>query len=239
MAQENYIQSSEKINLTKIPEYFVLSAASLFPNRHYLSSINSITGYTPLIPKIFNKKFPMDSVGNFKNTNYITEYYDTFKIIGVKYYLFPTKNKVEKLNLEQKNQINDFFIEKGFKKIDTIKNSSLYEEPNSKKFIYFTNEKNKISKINYTPSKIILNLDLIEDDDLIINQLYNENWEIIETNEKPKIYEELVQKYKITKDTKTITIKYTPPYFIFSIITSILGLFIFLIYSFKYKTWKY
>lgn len=238
LVENEYKKTSTQIELRKQPEYSVISASTIFPNRHFLNGTHSITGYNPLIPSIFNEQFPMNAVGSFKNPNYIIDYFKKFQKLGVKYYLFPSEKKLQDLNLFEKNYLNEFLKEKTKISISNDLNTNLYIDNESKSFIYFNNPINEILDIKYTPSKIIIKTIVKEDDELIINQLYNKNWKYEETNQTAKINEDIVQKYSITKNTETITIKYHSPFFKTSILLSIMGILILISITIKRKTWN-
>jgi hypothetical protein len=227
---KNIIESHEKqsLSLKTIPAYFLSSSAFIFPNRHVLNLMPNIIGYNPMMLSKYYEFLPVSPVGAFENQNYFIDYYDKYELIGLKYYIFPTNNYLNKNNWGEKPQITNLLIDKRWEKTDVLDDEiELWKNPAPKPFAYFLDKNSTINSVNFQPGKISLKVNITKNDKLIVNQAFISGWTMnsnINKNQQPEIFQNIVQSYNIDKGTTEITIKYSPQEFYYGLYLTLLGL---------------
>ena len=196
------IEKSEqkKLSINSPPTYFLSSSFFLFPNRHILNFMPNVIGYNPMILKQYYESFPVAPVGSFENSDYFIDLYETFQIVGLKYYIFPTPDFLKQKNIKGKEIIYEYLRKQEWENIATLKNDFVvWKNPVSKPFIYFLEQSNKINSIDFWPGKIALNVEAEIDDNLIVNQTFTPDWMIstnLDQNERTaQKYQNIVQSY--------------------------------------------
>jgi len=217
-------------SINSVPEYFLSSSFFLFPNRHILSHLHNVIGYNPLILERFYNFIPVSPVGSFENPNYLIDYYQKFNLIGLKYYIFPSNQFLKLKNLEEKTYVNNFLEKNNWERISSEDfNFKIWRNQNSKPFIYFEKPENKVLDIDFTPGKILLEVNTNSDDNLIINQTFIDGWfartDLSNESIKASNFNDIVQKYSVKKSTRMIEIIYFPKEFIWGLVISIFGIF--------------
>ena len=133
--------------------------------------------------------------------------------------------------LTEKGQIINFLNEKKWKLKKKINDRILiFEKPVTVPFAYFLNEENGVVDIKYKPGKIEFQVDVIKDDYLIVNQIYQKDWEH-KTDIYPKyvpgvVFADFIQSYPLYKGTTEVTIKYNPTYWPYAIAATVVGIII-------------
>lgn len=227
-AKPHYSPEIKEFNILSIPEYYLSSSLVIFPNRHYLQSMHFVTGYNPMILKIYNYAFHFDPVGAFKNPDYLTDYYEKFEKLGVKYYLFPSQEVLEEMGYENKSETTNILKDYGWDLSKLEDETEIWENPDPTPFAYFLKSKNKITDISFQPGTIKATLDLQEDDLLVLNQTFTKDWKI-ETDltkeyTQARVYKSLLQSYPIKEGTTKVEIKYKPDFLPYALFLSFAGL---------------
>jgi|GEM_PF-2382044 len=224
-------KNNENFSLNSIPSYFLSSSFFLFPNRNILNLMPNIIGYNPMILKWYHEFLPVAPVGAFENQNYFMDYYDKLKLVGLKYYIFPTADFLNELKMGDKKNIIDFLKNNGWENVGAIDNKlEIWKNSSAKPFAYFENQNNKIDSISFKPGKIIIKADVIIDDNLIINQTFVPGWlmttDISHEAQEAAIFRNIIQSYNVKKGTNEIEIKYEPKEILYGTILSVIGIFL-------------
>jgi len=215
-----------EFNLRTSPKYFLSSSSFLFPNRHILNLMPNFIGYNPILSKNFYEYFPVEAVGSFSNPEYLSEYYENLLNFGLNYYIFPNEEFLIEKNLESRKSVIEFLKEKDWQLITEVGNALIWKNPSPKAFVYFENNKNKISNIKFAPGEIFFTTEMTSPDTLVVNQSYFTGWKAETETEKinAEISQQLVQSYEIKNPAKSLRLYYQPKSFIYGTILSILGI---------------
>ena len=221
-------EEGEAFSLDSPPSYFLSSSFFLFPNRHVLSFMPNLIGYNPMISKDYHDFFPVASIGSFEDPNYFMNLYEKLQFVGLEYYIFPTTEYLNQKGLEDKEYVRDFLYQKGWEKLQTESSEfEVWKNTNVTPFVYFLNDKNTITAIDFKPGEISLETDVVEGDTLVVNQSFVPGWvmtsDLTQEPSDASEFQNIVQSYEISNGTREITLKYRPKEIYYGAFLSLLG----------------
>lgn len=232
-AHENKVRS-----LNSIPKYFISSNIFVVPNRHMPSLLQSVIGYNPLMLQRYYDFLPVSPRGHLESANYFTDYTSEFELIGLRYYVFPTLEFLDQLELSDKAYIIKHLQNNGWKSIGTNGKFEVWENPNAKEFAYLLGKDNKILNLDFKPGKIEFELEVSKDDTLVVNQTWTKDWYFKINTESTwtasQQYSNIVQSYEIPAGTTNLLLEYRPKSAVKGLAISLLTIFI-LIFSYAWK----